>query len=93
MSGGFAMASAGEALAALKQLKALWESLLSLSSSDLANLGGSKGGGGGGGGKNGVDSAWIKAVERWYNLMQEIARLEKDITHEEKLRSKLQSDW
>ena len=70
----------------------MWESLLGASVSDLAGAGG---GGGGGGGKDKIvdPKAWVKTVERWYNLTQEIAKLEKDITHEETLRSKLQSDF
>lgn len=92
VDGGPAMASASAALAALKQLRAMWESLRNASISDLAGAGG--GGGGGGGGNKIVDpKAWVKTVERWYNLTQEIAKLEKDITHEETLRSKLQSDF
>jgi len=87
---GPAMASASSALAALKELRAMWQSLKSVSVSDLAGAGG----GGGGGGDNAVDpSIWIDTVERWYNLMQKIAKLEKEITHEETLRSKLESDW
>jgi len=66
----------------------MWKALKSASVSDLAGAGG---GGGGGGGKNKIvdPKAWVKTVERWYNLTQEIAKLEKDITHEETLRSKL----
>lgn len=92
---GPAQASASAALNALKQLRAMWESLKSASISDLAG-GAGGGGGGGGGGDNAkiVDpSIWVDTVERWYNLMQKIAKLEKEITHEEKLRSKLSSDW
>jgi len=94
---GPAMASASAALAQLKALKALWESLSSASISDLVGAAGSGGGGGGGGGGKGakiVDpSVWVATVERWYNLTQKIAKLEKDITHEQTLRSKLSSDW
>ena len=92
MGGGPAMASARDALAALKQLRAMWEALKGASVKDLAG----KGGGGGGGGDKGDSAerkAWIEAVERWYNLMQQIAELEREITHEEALRTKLQSDW
>lgn len=92
VDGGPAMASAAAALATLKQLRAMWEALLGASVSDLAGAGGG-GGGGGGGGKIVDPGAWVKTVERWYNLTQEIAKLEKDITHEEILRSKLQSDF
>ena len=88
MGGGPAMASARDALAALKQLRAMWEALKGASVKDLAG----KGGGGGGGGDKGDSAerkAWIEAVERWYNLMQQIAELEREITHEEALRTKL----
>ena len=90
---GPAMASASAALNALKQLRAMWESLKSASISDLAGAGGGGGGGGGDNAKIVDPSIWVDTVERWYNLMQKIAKLEKEITHEEKLRSKLSSDW
>ena len=87
---GPAMASASAALAALKQLRAMWQSLMNSSLKDLAG----KGGGGGGGGKDAAArQAWITQVERWYNLMQKIAQCEKDITHEETLRTKINSDY
>lgn len=86
VNGGPAMASAGAALAALKELRAMWESLKNASVSDLA---GAAGGGGGGGGGDKTPEEWVALVERWYNLMQEIAKLEKEITHEEALRSKI----
>ena len=93
INGGPAMASASAALAALKQLRAMWESLKNASVSDLAGGGG--GGGGGGGTQNKIvdPKAWVDTVERWYNLTQEIARLEEEITHQETIRTKLQSDW
>ena len=91
INGGPAMASASAALAALKELRQMWESLRAMSIQDLAK---NAGGGGGGGNEKIVDpSIWIDTVERWYNLTQEIAKLEKQITHEEVLRSKLQSDF
>ena len=93
INGGPAMASASAALAALKQLRAMWEALKAAKVSDLAGGGG--GGGGGGGTQNKIvdPKAWVDTVERWYNLTQEIARLEEEITHQETIRSKLQSDW
>ena len=87
---GPALAGAQAALANLRQIRAMWESLLSASVQDLAQKGG--GGGGGGGGKNGNNAAWLADVERWYNWLQKIAQLEKDINYEETLRSKIQSD-
>ena len=93
VNGGPAMASARAALAALKQLRAQWQAIANMSAQDFAGLGGSGGGGGGGNKDDPARKAWIEAVERWYNLMQEIAKLEKEITHEEALRTKLSSDW
>ena len=84
-NGGPAQASASAALAALKQLRAQWQALAKLSAKDLAGKGG--GGGGGGGAAN-----FIKDLERWYNLLQEIAKLEKEITYQETLRNKIASD-
>ena len=67
---GPAMASASAALAALKQLKAMWESLRGSSAKDLAGLGGSGGGGGGGGDKDKTkNAAFIKELERWYKWL------------------------
>ena len=86
-NGGPAMASASAALAALKQLRAQWKALEALSAKDLA---GKAGGGGGGGGKN---AAFIKELERWYNLLQEIATLEQKITYEQTKRAKIQSSF
>lgn len=86
---GPAKASASAALAALKQLRAQWQALEKMTVKDLAGKGG--GGSGGGGNKN-TSAAWIDDVERWYNLMQRIAQLEKDITYQEALRTKLNSD-
>jgi len=97
IGGGPAMASASAALATLKQIRAMWDSFLKASAKDLAGAGGSGGGGGGGKDKGGKGSdagrkSFIEDVERWYNLMQEIAKLEKVINHEETLRAKLEGD-
>lgn len=92
INGGPAMASASSVLATLKQLKAQWEALAKLDVGSLAGAGGG-GGGGGGGNDKAARASWIKEVERWYNLMQKIAQCEKDITHEETLRTKLNSDF
>ena len=83
---GPAKASASAALAALKQLRAQWQALAGLSAQDLAGKGGG-GGGGGGGNKN-----FLKDLERWYDWLQQIAQLEKEITLEEAKRSKYQND-
>ena len=93
---GPAMASASAALAALKQIRAMWDSMLHASLSDLgskAGLGKKTGGGGNDKGQTvKLDSGYIRDLERWYNLLRQIDRLEQDINYEEKLRSKLQAD-
>lgn len=88
IAGGPAKASAAQALAALKQLRGQWAALANLSAQDLAG----KGGGGGGGG-GGDPKAFIKDLERWYNWLQKIAQLEKEINLEEAKRSEYASDF
>ncbi len=86
INGGPAKASASDALAALRQLRAEWQAIANMSVKDLAG----KGGGGGGGG--GDPKAFIKELERWYDWLQQIAQLEKEITLEEAKRTKYQND-
>ena len=86
MNGGPAKASASAALATLRNIRSQWQAILNASVKDLAGTGG--GGGGGGGG----DKAFIKDLERWYTWLQKIAQLEKEITYQEQLRSKISSD-
>ena len=78
---GPAMASASAALAALKQLRAMWQSLADASLKDLGGMPGGGAGGGGGGGGN--DPATVKSVtqqvERWYNWIKEIESLQENI--------------
>ena len=90
ITGGLAMASASAALAALKQLRSMWESLLDSSVSDLAGTGGS-GGGGGNDDSATARSSYLADVERWYNWLQKIAVLEEKINTEEAKRSKYQA--
>lgn len=87
VNGGPAMASASQALAALKELRAQWDALSKLSAKDLAGKGGGGGGGGGGDAKS-----FLKDLERWYDWLQQIAQLEKEITLEEAKRTKYQND-
>jgi len=47
-----------------------------MTAKDLAG----KGGGGGGGGSKTAN--FVKELERWYNILQEIAKLEEKITRE-----------
>ena len=109
---GFAAASAEAALAALKEIRAMWESLRKASPKSLGALAGSgkggkgggsggggnggDGGGGGGGGGGDADNFQLTAataeIQRWYNLLRQIERLEKDITYEEQLQNTLMAD-
>lgn len=86
---GPALASASAALAALKQLRNMWQSLKDMTARDLAGLGG--GGGGGGGGSN--DKAFLARLDRWYNYLQKIATLEKAINLEEARRGRIASQY
>ena len=88
---GPAMASASAALAALKQLRAMWQSLLNASLKDLGGLAGGSGGGGGGGGGDDATKGVLGNIERWYNYLQliestqvKINKLTKDYTLLEK---------
>lgn len=85
INGGPAKASASAALATLKQLRSQWASLAGLSAQDLAGTGG---GGGGGGNKN-----YLKDLEQWYNWLQKIAALEKDINYYEAERNRISSEY
>ena len=91
LEGGPALASAQAALAQLKQIRAMWDAMLNASLKDLGQKAG--GGSGGGGDKDQkTNAAFIADLERWYNLLRQIAKLEKDINYEETLRNKIQSD-
>lgn len=92
---GPAMAGAAAALAALKQIRSMWQSMLDASAKDLGSQAGAGRGGGGGGGGGGGDknnARYIHDLEIWYNLLRQIAKLEKDISLEEAKQNKLQSD-
>ena len=70
------------AIGALKQLLAQWKSLQNMSLKDFGALGGSGGGGGGGNNKEQMKN-FIHDLEKWYNWLQEIAKLEQIINKEE----------
>ena len=95
---GDAFASASEALAYLKQLREMWKSLLGASAKELGALAGKKQGSGKSGGGNDKDSSGTSErsttadIERWYNLLRQIDKLEQDITYQQQLQSKLTSD-
>ena len=91
---GPAMASARSVLEELKNIRAMWQALLEADPKKLGSLAGSgKGGSGGGGSNKDWDmKSYTAEIQRWYNLLRQIAVLEKEITHQETLRSKLASD-
>lgn len=89
---GPAMASAADALAELRKIRAQWQELLDSPASALGAKAGSGGGGGGGGG--GKDStAQIHDIERWYNLLRQIEKYEQKITYEQQKRNNLQNGY
>lgn len=92
MATGNAMASASDALAELKRIRAMWQALLDSSASDLGKKAGS-GGGGGGGGKGDDPKAITHDLERWYNLLRQIAKAEQQITLEQAKRKNMQSGY
>ena len=89
MATGNAMASASDALAELKRIRAMWQALLDSSASDL----GKKAGSGGGGGKGDDPKAITHDLERWYNLLRQIAKAEQQITLEQAKRKNMQSGY
>lgn len=93
MATGNAMASASDALAELKRIRAMWQALLDSSASDLGKKAGSGGGGGGGGGKGDDPKAITHDLERWYNLLRQIAKAEQQITLEQAKRKNMQSGY
>lgn len=90
MATGNAMASASDALAELKRIRDMWQALLDSSASDLGKKAGS---GGGGGGKGDDPKAITHDLERWYNLLRQIAKAEQQITLEQAKRKNMQSGY
>ena len=91
---GPAMASAQDTLKELRALRSMWESLLSLSAKDFSRLGGSGGGSGGGGGASPENiKAYLHDLERWYNLLRQIAKTEQQISYEQARRQNLTSGY
>ena len=92
---GPALASAAAALAALKQIRAMWQSMLDASAKDLGSQAG-RGGGGGGGGGGGDDAeqptTTTDDIQRWYNWLRQIDKIEQDISYQEKLQTKYEND-
>lgn len=88
---GNAMASASDALAQLRAIRAMWQSMLDASARDLGSMAGSGGGGGGGGGND--LAAVTGEYERWYNLLRQIAKWEQKITYEQTKRENMRSGF
>ena len=88
---GPALASAASALAELKRIRSMWQSMLNASARDLGSqAGGGSGGGGGGGGSGSQEWATvIKDYERWYNILRQIAVIEQEINQLEAERKNL----
>ena len=90
---GPAMASASAALAQLRQIRAMWQSMLNASAKDLGSLAGAGGGGGGGGGGGDEVAAVLGDLDRWYNLLRQIDSLEQHITLEQAKRANMRSGY
>ena len=90
---GPAKASAKETLDQLYQLRAMWEAMLNWSTKDLASMAGSGGGGGGGGGEGEEKTAFLAELEKWYNLLRQIAKWEEKITLEQARRQNMLSGY
>lgn len=87
---GNAKASAAEALQELINIRAQWQALLNKSAKDL----GQKAGGGGGGGGGGTDPKTITHdLERWYNLLRQIEKLEQKITLQQAKRANMKNGY
>ena len=87
---GNAKASAAEALQELINIRAQWQALLNKSAKDL----GQKAGGGGGGGGGGNDPKTITHdLERWYNLLRQIEKLEQKITLQQAKRANMKNGY
>ena len=79
---GPARASTSDTIRRLEELRAMWQHLLDLPASDLSK----KAGGGGGGGGAEDYKTFTADLERWYNLLRQIANYEQKITYEQKQR-------
>lgn len=98
---GPAMANAADALAELYKLRAMWQGLLNASAQELGKKGaglgsgnkpGGNGGGDNGGGSGGDgDKTNLHDLERWYNLMRQIAKLEQQVTLEQAKRNNMRN--
>ena len=85
---GSAKASAQDALKELYEIRAMWQSLLNASSKNLGQKAG-----GSGGGNDKENKAFLHNLERWYNLLRQIEKLEQQITYEQAKRANMQSGY
>lgn len=92
LASGNAMADAATALAELKQIRAMWKALLDADSATLGKKAGS-GSGGSGGGSNKETGPVEYDLERWYNLLRQISKLEQQITYEQDKRENMRSGY
>ena len=88
---GPAMASAREALAQLKQIRAMWQAMLGATAKELGSMAGRGGSGGSSGGDGEKFSPELGDYERWYNWLRQIEKLEQQITLEEAKRENMRN--
>ena len=79
---GPARASIDQTISQLKSLRAMWQNILDMDASQLAQAGG------GGGGGNSL-KATTADLEEWYNLMRQIEQIEQEITNLEAKRANI----
>lgn len=91
LASGNAMADAATTLAELKQIRAMWKALLDADSATLGKKAGS--GSGGSGGSNKETGPVEYDLERWYNLLRQISKLEQQITYEQAKRENMRSGY
>ena len=81
---GPAMASASDTLTYLKALRSLWDNIANKGISDLT-----KAAGGGGGGSSKETKQFLYDLDRWYNLLRQISKVEEQISYQQKRRENL----
>ena len=86
-TGNVAMASASETVAKLRELRALWESLLNQNFQSLTQAAG------GGGGGSEEAKKFLYDLDRWYNLLRQIEKVEEQINYQQALRQNMQSGY
>lgn len=83
-NGGIAMASASEMAARYHQIADMFRSIADKLPSDLF-----KAAGGGGGGGDDEAKGFLHDLDRWYNLLRQISKVEEQITYQQKLRANM----